>query len=342
MRRRACSVLAAILLAIWGAPAGQAAEPRWAAGAILPVSAQSTFAMVPIRRGEAGFRALYTMNRDGTNVEYLVAAPGMIGSSDPSWSHDGKMLAFNAHPAIDAVVESKNFVYAVDGPFQGLVRDLGYGNTPDWSLDDRQIAYMINDGNPAGAKGGVWIMDVDGTNRRWFAKGFYPRWSPDGKRLCYHGWLDDGPPSLFVADPATGESRALLTTKQWSLVEYTATWSPEGRRLVFVGAFEGRQHIATVFVNGGESSIRILYTNDDSTVQLYGPPAWSPDGRQILFIKQAVGAQGPRRWLKSYIFSLPFDGSSPPALLEGRPVGEINRAMNWSRDSAKIVFSSER
>src|SRR5262245_42528124 len=69
-----------------------------------------------IRRGEEGFRALYTMNRDGTNVEYLTTAPGMISSSCPEWSHDGRMIAFDGCAKIDAVIESKVFVAAIEGP----------------------------------------------------------------------------------------------------------------------------------------------------------------------------------------------------------------------------------
>ena len=105
------------------------------------------------RRGEEGYRALYTMNRDGSNVELLVAAPGMISTATPEWSHDGKMIACDAVPKVDAVSESHIFVYAVDGPFRGTAKNLGYGNVPTWSPDDRQIAFMLNDGSPAARKG---------------------------------------------------------------------------------------------------------------------------------------------------------------------------------------------
>ncbi len=80
------------------------------------------FADAPLRRGETGFRALYTVDQDGLRAKYLVAAPGMISSATPEWSHDGKMVAFDAVADIDDVTKSELFVYAVEGPFKGPVR----------------------------------------------------------------------------------------------------------------------------------------------------------------------------------------------------------------------------
>jgi Tol biopolymer transport system component len=218
---------------------------------------------------------------------------------------------------------------------------LGYGNTPSWSPDDRQIAFMLNPSNPAGARAGIWLMDADGTNRRWITDGFYPRWSPNGKRLCVHAWLTDGTPSLFLIDAATLQVRPILTAAGWTLQEYGGTWSDDSQRIVFVGRKDGKDHLATIDVNGGDKSLRILYTNSQSGQELFGPPAWSPDGRQIVFGVQPTPA-GPRRWWNSRLYTIDADGSSAAVLLEGSKQGNINRGMNWSPDSKKIVFSSER
>src|SRR5690242_10187548 len=68
-----------------------------------------------IRKGEPGFRALYTMTREGAEAQYLTAAPGMISSSSPMWSHNGRYIAFDACAVIDHVDECKVFVYALEG-----------------------------------------------------------------------------------------------------------------------------------------------------------------------------------------------------------------------------------
>jgi Tol biopolymer transport system component len=301
----------------------------------------AVFAQGPIRRDEAAFRALYTVNRDGTNARYLVAAPGMISSGTPAWSHDGKMVAFDALAAVDDVERSQLFVYAVEGPFKGPVRSLGHGNTPSWSPDDRRIAFMLNDDNPLRVRGGVWLMDADGSNRRWLAAGWYPRWSPDGKRLCCHAWLPNGTASLFVIDAATGASQPLFQAGGWELRDHGGNWSPDGKRIVFVGALVGKDHLATIDANGAEDSIRVLYSNEDERRTLVGPPAWSPDGRQIIFAMQQA-EPGPRQWWNSHLYSMAADVRSGPVLLEGTKIGNINRGMSWSPDGKQLIFSSER
>jgi hypothetical protein len=295
----------------------------------------------PNRVLEEGFRGVFTVKRDGTDFKFLFAAPGMITTGDPAWSHNGKMIACNGLPGIDAVVQSKIFIYHLDGPLKGKSRELAEGNTPSWSPDDKQIAYMINGGNPSGVKGGMWIMNADGSKRRWLGDGFYPRWSPDGKLLCCHAWFPDGTPSLFSINVVTGAVRPILRAKGWSLRNYGGTWSPDSQRIVFVGSFEGKDRLATIGVEGRDDSIRILYTNTDPRQELFGPPAWSPDGRQIVFIIQPRGPS-PRQWWDSMLYTIDSDGRSAPSLLEGEKIGNINRGMNWSPDSALVIFSSER
>jgi Tol biopolymer transport system component len=290
-----------------------------------------------VRRNDPGFRGLYTMHPDGTKVEYLTSAPGMISSADPQWSHDGTMVAFGAVPEFDNSLKSKIYVYAVEGPFKGRIREYGYGNTPAWSPDDKRIAYMINPGNPIEAQGGTWIMDSDGTNRRWIGDGMFPRWSPDGKQL-----LCDGGQTLLVYDVFTGKQRQLLSAPGWTLKLYGGNWSPDGKHVAFVGTFQDKDRLALIDADG--NSIRNLYVNDDPGKTLCGPPAWSPDGKQIVFSIQDNVAGSPRDWWHSYLYSIAADAGEgvKPALLEGKKVGNINRGMAFSPDGKKIIFSSER
>ncbi len=299
------------------------------------------FAQGPIRRDEAGFRAVYTVNRDGTNVRYLVAAPGMISTSSPDWAHDGKLIALEGVPGVDETSRAEIFVYAIEGAFKGPIRKLGYGNTPAWSPDDRHIAFMLNGDNPANAAGGVWVMDADGGNRRRLTDGWYPRWSPDGKQLACHAWLENGKASLFIVDVATSAAKPLFTVGGWELGLYGGTWSPAGDRIVFVGTHDGHNQLATIDPNRGEDSIRILYRNEEDGRELFGPPVWSPDGKQVIFGIQQTAA-GPRQFWDSYLYSIAADVRSGPVLLEGRKVGHINRGMAWSPDSKQVIFSSER
>jgi Tol biopolymer transport system component len=297
-------------------------------------------APVADRKGEDGFRALYTINRDGSGVQYLVAAPGMISSSSPEWSHDGTMVAFDAVPEVGALSQAHIFVYAVAGPFKGMFKDLGCGNVPSWSPDDRKIAYMLNSGNPAGAEPGVWVMDSDGSDREWICRGYYARWSPDGRQLCVYAYFED---SLHIVDMVTKEIRKILGGPM-EVKFGGATWSPDGKRLVFVGTRDGKEHLATVDADGLPDSIKILHTQGDSSQLLIGPPSWSPDGKQIAFAIQDASAPDPRnrRWHHTYLYVISAEAPSFPTLLEPGRKGLINRSMMWSPDSETLVFSSER
>ena len=282
------------------------------------------------------------MRPNGTQVELLIAAPGMISSVDPQVSHDGKTLLFCGMPTPVAATQGRIYAYALRGSFQGTLRDFGWGINPSWSPDDRHVAYLTYEGNPIGAKEGIWIMDADGTNRRWLVSGLVPRWSPDGKYLICHDYSNASRDDILLVDVENGASRPLLKSKGWHLKNYGAEWSLDGRKLVFAGEFAGNDHIATIGLRD-DDQVEILYTNIDKTVELLGPPVYSPDGRQIVFIEQEAGKpNAPRLWWHSYLYSMPADGSAAPTSLEGKKLGNINRGPAFLPDGSKLLFSSER
>lgn len=93
------------------------------------------------RRSEPRFRPLDSINRDGTDLRMILAAPGMITTGTPQWSHDGKMIVVDSTSETDAVVQSRIWAYGVAGAFRGMIRYLGAGNTPSWSPDGKKIIF---------------------------------------------------------------------------------------------------------------------------------------------------------------------------------------------------------
>ena len=301
----------------------------------------SVFDPKSIESDRVGFRPIYSMKRDGTDVKFLFAVPGMLVTAAPELSHNEKYLAVEAKPVTEDNRTAKIFVCGLQGPFKGTVRYLGYGNAPTWSPDDRQIAIMLNSGTASGEDGGIYLMNADGSDRTWLCKAWYPRWSPDGKYLAAYGYEDGG--SLVLVEVETREVRS-VDIRGMRLRAYSAGWSPDSQRVAFAGLLDGKDSLCTMDIHEGEQSIRVLYTHDDPATRLVNPPAWSPDGRQIVFgIHEPSRGRGDSRLhMNSYLYSITTDVPIAPVLIEGQEVGVINRAPSWSADGRRIIFTSER
>ena len=110
------------------------------------------------------------MRGDGGGMRRLRA-----GSWSPTWSPDGKWIAFeDRHAGREEV-----WVMGADGK---NARRLALGANPSWSPDGRQIAFDRNEQ--------VFVMNSDGRRQRRLvpalAKGHdYPAWSLDGRRIAF-------------------------------------------------------------------------------------------------------------------------------------------------------------
>ncbi len=288
------------------------------------------------------FRPLYSINRDGTDLKFLLAAPEMVTTGTPQWSHDGNSIVVDSTPETDQVILSQIWVYGVAGPFRGMTRHLGSGNTPTWSPDDSQIAYMVNPGNPDGVEGGTWIMNADGTEKHRFGHGWYTRWSPDGTEICVYDYQTN-PHSLLIYELETGNQRRVLGD-DIEVVFGGATWSADGEQLVTLVIRDGEQQLITINRAGDRDSIRVICREPLEDRMFVGPPVISPDGSEIVFaIQDDVNRDFARRdWQKTYLYLVSTEESSEPRLLEKTKTGLINRSMEWSPDGQKIIFSSER
>ena len=137
---------------------------------------------------------IYVMDNDGGNQRNLSNNPAE--DMDPSWSPDGKWIAF----ASDREAEWPNYDIYVMGANGGnqrrLTNDRHNDRSPSWSPDGKRIAFVsTRDGNA-----GIYVMDADGGNQRRLTKNrrgdISPAWynpafavAPAGKILTIWGWL---------------------------------------------------------------------------------------------------------------------------------------------------------
>jgi dipeptidyl aminopeptidase/acylaminoacyl peptidase len=147
------------------------------------------------------------------------ATSGDYDDSEPSWSPDGKLIAFTSNrskPDPDLTYNSDIWVVA--------------SNNSDKGAHPTQVTT-----NPG----------ADAT----------PAWSPDGKWLTYVTQLD---PKLFdyatkhiAVSPAAGGDAKILTLAL-DRVSITPRFSPDGKSIYFIADDDGTQNVCRVPVTGGE------------------------------------------------------------------------------------------
>lgn len=282
---------------------------------------------------------LFVTNADGKEVE-LLADVGLFDAvfhGSPEWSHNGKTIAFDSTPPAGVRCDFGRTVIsavAMSGPGKGKVEKLGYGNCPDWSPDDRQIAFFLNPGNPDGDQSGIWIMNADGTERRHIAPNlWYPRWSPDGHSLlcCSSSSL---PKTWFLVDVETGRRKQVLKK---AAVLGLPVWDPGGNLVCATLHLANRRALCLVDLAGDADSIIELWKGELLTEQqLRGysdnsRPNWSADGLEVIFTDNTSG--------KSAIKRVATSGDQEPVAVSAILTHDDVHAV-WSPDRKRIAITS--
>jgi TolB protein len=129
--------------------------------------------------GRDGNGHVFVMNADGTGTRRITDTK--MDDSHPTWSADGKWLAFSREGAIFRQPVS-------GGPATRLLKEaVGNAADPAYSPDGKYVAYDYR--RPGFSIREIYVMNADGTgarkvtNLRWVSG--YPAWSPDSKRLAF-------------------------------------------------------------------------------------------------------------------------------------------------------------
>ena len=150
---------------------------------MVAVDAQARIAFVSERDGNM---EIYVMDNDGGNPRRLTNNP--LDEWYPSWSPDGKRIAFTTSGAMDIRVENRQ-IYVMDndgGNPRRLTNNRRNDWNPSWSPDGKRIAFVSD---RDGHDWQIYVMDNDGGNPRRLTNNrrndWNPSWSPDGKRIAF-------------------------------------------------------------------------------------------------------------------------------------------------------------
>jgi Tol biopolymer transport system component/DNA-binding winged helix-turn-helix (wHTH) protein len=248
---------------------------------------------------------------------------GMIGDYQPSFSPDGKTVAFNR---ISSPMVNDIYVTSVDGgEARRVTFDQAIVDGITWTFDGRSVVFASN---RAGGET-LWMAPISGGTPERLSVGgttaSQPTISRNGDALAYRQGFSHAniwSLELDASGRSVGLPRPLIVSTSW---DGGPQFSPDGSKIVFQSARSGSSE---VWVANADGSDPVQLT---SHIGMSGTPRWSPDGKFIAFDSR------PNE--HSHIFVVPAMGGSARQLTDGNFEDSVP---SWSRDGRWIYFTSNR
>jgi TolB protein len=229
----------------------------------------------------------------------------------PSWSPDGKMVAFNS----DRDGTHNLYVIGADGTnLRQLTHEKARveAGMQSWTEDGKWIYFgLFGKGKPRMCR-----IAPDGSNFQEVGEGIDPAVSPDGKTIAFARSLPDGH-HLFAMN-ADGSGVRQLTQRGNVFGGVHAAWFPDGKSIVYADRVGEALEIFRIDPDG--KNVRQL----TQLSQAATTPAVSPDGKWISFRlcdeiywrdgKTSERAYRERRADKRPVWVMGSDGSNPHVL----------------------------
>ena len=220
-----------------------------------------------------------------------------------------------------------------DGRFRNLTAARGYDAEGSWSPDGRLIAFASNrfgyqdelsdEDRAAFERDPSWaceicLMNADGSDvRRLTRQPGYdggPFFSPDGRRICWRRFSEDGATAEIMTMNTDGsDQRALTDLKALSWAPY---YHPSGAYLIFATNRHGFSNFELYLVDtaGKHDPVRVTHTPGFD-----GLPVFSPDGRRLAWTSNRGNIGGSQIFMADWNHRAALQALG---LADGRPAAD--------------------
>lgn len=246
---------------------------------------------------------------------------------EPTWSPDGKRLAFVAKFTGKFPPETNIYTMEPDAPGQTInvavqVTHFTNGAVPTgelaWSPDGSKIAFVRGLASPGAQP--LYVVNSDGSSANateipTVGGGGHPTWAADSGKIAFWHSNQVYLVNADLSSPATPLPGA---------AGQEPAWSPDGSRIAFGSQHAGGFLDLQIIAAGGGTPLPIAANTQ------FAFPSWSPSGAQLAYHEQAGE--------NSYFRIVNADGSGNHGLPIVQGLNANGPAPSWSPDGARLVF----